>query len=137
MRTKIVVASLTAVFVGGVGVAWAVLGGNIVVPSIAQGLAGSNPVTSCQTTNVNFNVPDPTFNQVSAVYQNTTIDFSQFAADCVTNTATLEVQVLDSTGAYLATGTTVPSGTTGTLTISPAVEFSAMSTADIIYLVIE
>lgn len=136
MKKKIVIGTVAVATVGGVGVAWALLGGVITFPNVAEGLAVGSSSASCQNTAINWSVPDPTFDTQNNTYEIASVNFTGFSADCVTAGAALELQVIDSNGDFLTTGGVTPSGTTGTVAV-PAMPYSLIIDASFIYLVSE
>ena len=134
MKKKVLFISLTAATVGGAGIAWAVLGGTITLPGVAEGFALPIASSSCQVGAINWTVPPPTFNNVTTQYETSTVDFAGFDSGCVTLNATLDLQVIDSNGDFLTTGSLTPSSVGGTVPIT-AVPFNDMVGATFVYLV--
>lgn len=134
MKKKVFVLSLTAATVVGAGIAWAVLGGTITLPGVAEGLALPVASSSCQVGAIDWTVPPPTFNNVTTQYETSTVAFAGFDSGCVTLGATLDLQVIDSNGDFLTTGSLTPNAVGGTVPIT-AVPFDDMVGASFIYLV--
>lgn len=129
-----------AVAAGGVvaagGIAWALLGGLVTVPQIAQGVATGGGANGCQTVPVNWQIPTPTWNATANDYVITQVSYSGVTNTCVTlGTADLIVNVVVG-GQSLANGSSLNMGaSTGTITLSGPVPFDDASTAQYRYLV--
>lgn len=134
---RLVVAAVAA---GGVvaagGIAWALLGGLVTVPQIAQGVATGGGASSCQTVPVNWTLPTPVWNSSANDYVISTVDYSGVSSTCVSlGTADLIVNVVVGPNS-VADGTELNlTATTGTITLSTPVPFDDASNAQYAYLV--
>jgi hypothetical protein len=137
MRKRIVGGVVVVGLVASVGVAWAALGGFLSVPNIAQGLVNGSGTSSCQTTGVDFDVPDPVFDSVLSTYVVTEIGFSGISPACVTlGTAIIDLTMVEGgSSAILATASEGSIGSTGLFTLSAPVPFDDAVNASFNYLV--
>ena len=137
MKRKILIGSLIG---GGVvitaGAAFALLGGIVALPDIAQGLAGGT-ANACQTSAVNFVVNDPVWDSTAMSWLVTSVDYTNIDPLCVNRaTADLELRITDN-GNQLATGNAANmTAAGGTMTITPALQFDTINGADFQYLVV-
>lgn len=136
---RLLIAGLTAVgVVAAGGVAWAMLGGTIVLPDISQGFAQGGGGGGCQTSSVTFTVPDPTWSNTAGDWMVSTIGYSGISTVCV-NLGTADLQLTltadnQQNAAATATATNMGSSS-GTLTLSSAVPFDTATSGDYYYLV--
>ena len=137
MKRKILIGSLIG---GGVvitaGAAFALLGGSVLLPDIAQGLAGGT-ANACQTSAVNFVVGNPVWDGGSISWVINSVDYQGIDPICVTaGDVDLELKITDGY-TTLATGTaTNMSAGTGTINLTPALDFDTINGADFQYLVV-
>lgn len=135
MKKKLVIAGV----IGGVMVtasaAYALLGGTVTLPDIAQGLAGGTS-NACQTSAVNFVVGDPVWDSSSVSWLITSVDYTNIDLLCVNaGDADLDLKITDG-AATLSTGTaTNMTASNGSMTITPALDFDTINGADFQYLV--
>jgi hypothetical protein len=138
MRKRIIGGVVVVGVVASAGVAWAVLGGFLTVPQIAQGFVAGGGTVSCQTTSVNFEVPDPTFDVALGTYAVDSIEFSGVSAACVTlGTAILDVTIVEGGGStVLATASEGGLGaSSGAMVLSAPIPFDDAVNAEYNYLV--
>lgn len=137
MKRKILIGSLIG---GGVvitaGAAFALLGGIVALPDIAQGLAGGT-ANACQTNAVNFVVNDPAWDSTAMSWLVTSVDYANIDTACTNlTTADLELRITDNAGT-LATATATNMTTAGgTMTITPPLDFDTINGANFQYLVV-
>lgn len=132
------VAGLTAagVLAAG-GVAWAVLGGSLLVPDAVQGVIQGGGSGSCQTGGLTFTIPSPTWDNQMGDYAITTVAYSGVSTQCVNlGTADLIVNLVNGGTNSIATATASNmSSATGTLTLNNAVSFDDATSGTWNYLV--
>jgi hypothetical protein len=138
MRRKKIVAGVVVVgLVASAGVAFAAIAGFVQVPDAVTGFANGTGSTSCQTTAITFEVPEPTFDTSVNQYTVSTIDYSGISSTCVTlGTADLVVTVTNGSSTVYATATASNMTlSTGTLTLSQDIEFEDSASASYNFLV--
>lgn len=136
MRKVAIVGLTAAAAVAGATVAWAVFTANIVVPAINTGQGTGVQPSSCQTSQITFTVPDPTFSASAGEYQITTLDYSGIDTACINlGTADLNVNMVNGS-TLLADGTASNMGAaSGSITLSAPVEFDMAAQADYRFMV--
>ena len=136
MKRKILIASITGGVIITASAAYALLGGSVALPDIAQGLAGGTS-NACQTSAVNFVVGDPVWDSSTVSWLISSVDYTNIDPLCVNaGDADLELKITDGANT-LATGTaTNITNAVGTMTITPALDFDTINGADFQYLVV-
>lgn len=119
------------------GVAWAILSGTVIVPDSVAGVATGGGSNACQTSGVTFTLPDPAWSNTEGAYVISQINFSGVEQTCaVLGTAVLDLNITDANSSTsISDGTATGIGTTGNITISPAIRFDIAAEADYYYLV--
>ena len=138
MKRKLVAVAIVVPTVAVAGVAWALIGGIINVPAIAQGFIPGSGAQGCQTSGVTFDIPDPTWDNTAGTYVVTTVDYSGITANCVSlGTADLNLTLTGGANPNpIATGNASNMGaTSGTLTLDNPVEFDLIATANFNFIV--
>jgi hypothetical protein len=138
MRKRVIAGVATVGIVGAGAVAWAALGGIVNVPDVVQGIAQGGGASSCQTTAVTFDVPEPTWNNSLGTYAVSTIGFSGITSACVTlGTADLLLTLTNNNGQTIYATATASnmSATSGTLNLSQPVPFDLATSGSFNYLV--
>ena len=139
MRKAAVGGIVVVGFVAGAGVAWAALGGILNVPDVLSGVAAGPGAVSCQSgSTVTFDVPTPTWDNVTGEYSVSTLDYSGITNTCVTlGTADLLVNVtLQGSNSSVANAQSLNMGSaSGTLVLSSSVAYDDLIVGDINFLV--
>lgn len=123
------------VLVVGAGVAYALLGGTITGLNNVAGIAtgGGNP---CQATDVNWQWGSPAWDATDTRFEVSQLSYSGVSAACVTASATLDYAVVDpGPDTTIVSGQVTVSATTGTITLSPAIDASSLSSYHVNYFV--
>lgn len=137
MRKKIIGGVVVVGLIASAGVAWAAITGIVNVPDVVQGIGSGGGASSCQTSAVVFDVPEPTWNNTVDDWAVTSIDFSGITTACVNlGTADLLVTITDGGGTVLADGQSLNMGaSSGSIGLSAPVPFDMAANADYNFIV--
>lgn len=137
MKNKRRKALVVGAVVGGAvllgGVAYAALGGTVFGSSVVVGAASGQG--SCQSTAIDFTLATPAYNSSNNTFEIASVDYSGFASQCVTNSATLAVVVRNGSGTVYDQQTVTPSAGTGTITFASPVTADVAPSVVVDYLV--
>lgn len=136
MKKKLIAPIALLATVGAAGAAFALLGGFVNVPNAVEGLAQGPGTSGCQTSSVNFEIPDPVWDASTTSWVVLSVDYAGITTACVNlGTADHDLRIVNGNTTLASATATNMGATSGTMTLTPVVDFDALANADFVYLV--